>query len=132
MYHITTYEAAKSIIDDGFIDPSHSQGKNNVCWYVTRHRVTWAMAHVCKRHNCGIDVLAVLTISTTGLNMLRTNRKGIYASAYKIEVLEMTSATMWLGREEQYVQIPRGQRRRPTTWFEDYEGTPSLPRMRRK
>lgn len=111
-YHVTTYEAAKRIIDDGFVDPKKSQGKNNVAWYVTRMRVTWAIAHVCKRHNCTIDNLAIILCKTSGETMLRTNKKGVYATAHKLTILEMTSAQRWLDREETYVNIPRGQRQR--------------------
>jgi hypothetical protein len=113
-YHVTGYEIAKRIIDTGYVDPKLSQGKNNVSWYVTRSRVTWAIAHTCKRHDWQVSDLAILTCKATTDIMLHTNRKGIYATAYKLPILEMVSATMWLDREEMYVSIPRGQRRRPS------------------
>lgn len=116
-YHVTTADRAMRIIDDGFVDPKKSQGKNNVAWYVTRSKVTWAMAHVCRRHEAQIEDLAVMTCKAAAGAMLRTNRKGIYACAYSLTVIEMISASMWLSREEQYVAIPRGQRNRPRRTF---------------
>jgi len=121
IYHVTTYAAAKSIIDDGFIDPKLSQGKNLLAWFVIKSRVTWAIAHTSRRHNVGIEKLVIFTVKTTGLELLKTNRTGIYCTAHKTNIFEMAAAEQWLDREERYVQVPRGQRKRPPKWLEDDE-----------
>lgn len=110
-YHVTTYEAAKKIIDCGYIDPKKSQGKRAVSWYVSHSKVSWAMPHVCQRHGCQIEDLAVLTVKMPAGTMKRSNRRGIYGCAEKMPIIEMISAPMWLQREERYVKIPRTVRK---------------------
>jgi len=111
-YHITTYENALKILDTGYIDPRKSTGRQNVTWYVSRSKVTWAIAHVCMRHQVTLDKIAILTVLNEHINMKNSNRKGIYFSRARLQPSEMTSASMWMQREEQYVFIPgvRGKR----------------------
>jgi hypothetical protein len=110
-YHVTGCETAKKIIDCGFIDPAFSQGRQNVVWYVSRHKVTWAIAHVIQRHSLSLVDVAIMTVINEHINMKNTNRKGIYFSDVKLSPIEMVSAAVWLQREELYVFIPRSRRR---------------------
>jgi hypothetical protein len=114
-YHLTPYSTAVKIIDCGYIDPSFSQGKSQVCWYVSSRKVAWAIAHVCQRHQCQIEDIAVLTVITPRDVMRQSNRQGVYFTNYKVRIAEMTSASIWLQREERYVFIP-GRRTRRADW----------------
>lgn len=105
-YHVTTYDAAKAIIDSGYIDPAFSQGRSKVCWFVSSRKVTWAIAHVCQRHQCGLEAIAIMTIMTPRDVMKQSNRQGVYYTNYKTKPIEMSSAAIWLQREERGVFIP--------------------------
>src|SRR6266404_9795523 len=111
LYHVTTYEVAKRIIDDGYVDPKRSQGRQKVAWMVAKSKVTWAMAHVCHRHECGIADLVVFTVRCGKTEIVRGSRRGIFASRRTLPIIEMSSAEIWLSREEQYVHIPRRRKR---------------------
>ena len=111
-YHVTTYDVAKHIIDEGAINPAFSQGKNTVSWYVAKSKVTWAMAHVCQRHSCQIEDLAILTIKVSRDDLKRSNKPGVYWTTKKLRPIEMVSASIWLQREERRVLIPRNNRGR--------------------
>jgi len=112
LYHVTTYEVAKRIIDDGYVDPKRSQGRQKVSWMVAKSKVSWAMAHVCHRHQCGIADLVVFTVRRSKTGTIKGSRRGIFASRLRLPIIEMASAAMWLSREEQYVHIPRRPKRR--------------------
>lgn len=105
-YHVTTYARAKLILDAGKIDPSFSEGKRAVCWYVTRHIVPWAIAHTCARHECGIADCAILCVRAHRDEFHKSNRGGIYWTPDSYRPLTMDSATMWLNRIERAVFIP--------------------------
>ncbi len=106
-YHLTTYEHAMKIIDSGFIDPAFSQGKKPVCWYVSQHKMTWAVSHVCQRQNCLVEQVVIFTVWTPQDDMKHSNKRGVYWCASKIPILEMQSAALWLQREERRIFIPR-------------------------
>lgn len=105
-YHVTTYEAAKGIIDDNCVDPNKSQGKQNVAWYVNRNKITWAIAHVCQRHDCKIEDVAIITVQTPTGGMMKGSKVGTFCTHLKLHPVEMVSASMWLQREERRVFIP--------------------------
>lgn len=109
VHHVTSYETAKKIIDSGFVDPAFSQGQKRVCWFVTRSKVTWAIAHVAHRHQLELPDLAVITVKVNGVALLPVSRRGLWASGVKLPVVEMVSAEMWLSREERYVHIKLGR-----------------------
>jgi hypothetical protein len=112
MFHLTTYEAAKAIIDTGFIDPEFSQGRQKVMWYVSSRMITWAIPHVCQRHECGVDQVVVFTVKTPQTEMRRSSRRGVYVCGIKLPIVEMQSATMVLQREERAVFVQGARRRR--------------------
>jgi hypothetical protein len=111
-YHLTTYNAAKSIIDAGFIDPAFSQGRQKVNWYVSSRLISWAIPHVCQRHEAELEQIVIFTVKTPATDMRRSNKRGIYYCGEKIPIIEMSSAAIWLQREERAVFVPGGQRRR--------------------
>lgn len=117
IYHVTTYETAKRIIDSGFVDPKFSQGRQPVAWFVSSLKVTWAMAHICQRHQCTIEDIAIFTLKSRTDAVKRASKRGIYYCAAKLPVLEMTSASIWLQREERYIFIP-GVRSRKVRRYE--------------
>lgn len=45
VYHVTLASNASSILENG-IDPSYSSGKMQVSWYVSKHRIEWAVLHL--------------------------------------------------------------------------------------
>jgi hypothetical protein len=115
-YHVTTYDVAKRIIDCGYVDPEFTQGRRKVSWLVSRTKASWAMAHVMQRHEVTLQELAVLTVSFYGPPLVKSNRRGVYATKIKLPATEMISAAMWLQREERYIKIP--DRRRPG-WYHE-------------
>lgn len=111
LFHVTTYERARRIIDSGFVDPLFSQGKANVSWYTTRNKVTWAIAHVAQRHEVALADMAVITVKIGDAKILKTNRRSLFACKTKLPVVEMISVEMWLAREERFVHVRYPKRR---------------------
>ncbi len=111
-YHLTTYEKAKAIIDSGYIDPKFSEGRQRVCWYVSSRMITWAIPHVCQRREAALDQIVVFTVKTPPALMKRASKRGIYWCAAKLPIIEMTSAAIWLQREERAVFIPGARSKR--------------------
>lgn len=99
-YHVTDQATALKIIESGVIDPKFSQGKNPVCWYVSRAMIPWAIAHVAQRKDVGIDQIAIFTVFSDREKVNRSSKRGVYYCAFKMKIVEMHSATIWLQREE--------------------------------
>ena len=110
-YHICPTVTAMKIIESGHIDPKFSQGRSKVCWYVSQRQIAWAIAHVCQRRQCEVTDLAIFTVRPDYDTMKRSNKRGIFYCVAKMPILEMTSADIWLSREEQRVFIPGNGRK---------------------
>lgn len=106
LYHITSYDTMKLILDSKGIDPAKSEGKRNVSWYVTRALVGWAIAHCLSRHEVAFDKLVVLKVVVATKEVLRTSRRGIYCSNRALYPCQIDSAQLWLQRDERTVYIP--------------------------
>lgn len=112
LYHVTTYEKARQIIDSGYVNPKFSEGRSKVSWFVAKTRITWAIAHIARRKLCAVADLAILTVHNNSDFVARANRRGIWCTRSKLPVIEMVSADVWLDREERYVHVNRDAKRK--------------------
>src|SRR5258707_1936337 len=108
LYHVTTFQAATKILDSKGISPAFSEGRVHVSWYVSKRKVSWAIAHGLRRHQCDRDQLAVLAVKVLSVEMLKTNRASVYCTRKVLYPHTMESAAVWLAHEEQYIHIPGG------------------------
>jgi hypothetical protein len=115
-FHLTTYEAMAKILDGAGIDPAFTQGRRHVSWYVTRKLVTWAMPHVCQRHQVELSQVCILRCKIEITKMAKTSHAGVYCTDQIFYPVTVDSAEIWLQHEEKLVFV-KGTRTRPGKWY---------------
>lgn len=91
LYHVTPTENVDRIRREG-VDPAMSRGKRRWAWYVEPERLTWAIAHVCLKHNTTPAKLAVFYVDVPPQVRLKTAWGGIYVAHKTCRVFEFRPA----------------------------------------
>ena len=97
LYHVTPSENVQSILQNG-IDPAYATGKMKASWYVSRHRIEWAIIHAANLHHCTPDEMHVCAVHVLGSTMYRFNRAGFYYT-YTIQQIESATPVMFFLHE---------------------------------
>lgn len=80
LYHVTPSENNELIGRQG-IDPTRSQGKRKVSWWVDIDRLGWAIAHCSARHHTAVDELSIWTMDESEVGSVkRTRLPGVYVN----------------------------------------------------
>src|ERR1700693_733611 len=116
LYHVTTYDAMKKILDGKGIDPALSQGKRPVAWYVSRKLIPLAISHVIQRHECELVKVCILHVKAPINEFQKASRVGIYCTLNTYQPIAIDSAALFLQREEHSVYI-KGARDRRAKWY---------------
>ena len=90
LYHATLKANLDSIISKG-IDPEFSQGEERVIWFHTASRREWAILHTQKRHQCGLDDIAIITVQIPR-SKLKRRRFGLWTSTETTQPNSITDA----------------------------------------
>jgi len=100
IYHVSPKKNRESILKSG-IEPLHSRGRLRACWYVSRDRIEWALAHCSARHGVSVDKLDVYIVESAKIPVLRRNKhRGIYNSPCRVKPYQMCKATDMIEGEE--------------------------------
>lgn len=80
LYHVSPVSNRASIARSG-IEPLFSKGRLAACWYVSRDRLEWAIAHCSARHKVDVSKLDVYALKTAKMKRIRANKhQGIFNS----------------------------------------------------
>jgi hypothetical protein len=99
LYHVTTAKDVMNIWDVG-VDPQYSRGKLEASWYINKHNILWAIAHVSARHQVSVDQLYVCAVLIEWKSMRRTARPGFYYTLRTFRVENLSPAEWYLNQEE--------------------------------
>lgn len=91
LYHTTLKSRLDSIKAEG-LNPDYSEGKLKVNWLCTRSKRLWSLLHVQKRHHCGLDEIAVITVKVTRSKLTRRWR-GLWTTDCTIDATAFVSIT---------------------------------------
>lgn len=95
LYHVTPQDNVDRIRREG-VDPSMSRGKRRWSWYVEGERLTWAIAHVCLKHNTTPSKLVVFYVNVPATVRLKTAWQGVYVAHKRCQVFEFRPAAEFL------------------------------------
>jgi hypothetical protein len=94
LYHVTIRGRLASILLRG-VDPSYSQGKLRACWYCSKDMRGWAVLHVCRRHNCRLEDVAVIECRLNTADVKRSAHAGLYHSKEITSPAQLGRVTGW-------------------------------------
>jgi len=95
VYHVTPEENIASIWMKG-ICPSYARGKMGASWYISKHRIEWALIHTSVAHHVGIDELAVCAVHVDAVDLYKFFKPGYYYSFTTLQIESATPAMFFL------------------------------------
>lgn len=99
LFHITPTKNLQSIYENG-VCPEFSTGKLDASWYVNKHGVLWAIAHVSARHNISVNEISVCAVLIEWKSMRRTARPGFYYTIKNFTIENASPAEWYISPEE--------------------------------